>query len=443
MNARIDTAVAAPLSCGQERLWFLSRLAPRSTAYLLAARFQVLGPLDPGLLGDAVSEVMLRHHVLATAFATRAGRPVQIVTDPCASPFRVVDLSHLGEREREQEWERLSRDEATRPYDLATAPLFRFTVARMEERRHRLCVSMHHIVSDKASIDIMLREIAEIYRARLRGERARLDPPPLQYADFARRQREWLAGSECVEQMAYWRDRLAGAPARMPLGGARPPAGDGRGPATGEPLALARDTQAGLREFAERERVSTFMVLLSAYALALGRCHDLSDIIIACPVTNRPTLDTQRLVGFFVNTLPIRITLRPGMSFRQLTAQVRATVFGALEHQDLPFDRIVSALRPARRPGEPPFFQAVLNFVAHDDARLGLPGLEVAELPGHRMAARAELALDVEENRRAGSLTGNLLYDPGVREPGAMARLMASLRTVLETALTSPDRPVG
>jgi Condensation domain len=440
MNDALDTSTAVPLSPGQERLWFLSQLAPLSTSYVVASRFRVAGPLDLNLLEDTVREITGRHEVLRSAFVTRRGRPVQVTSDP--HPFRLVDLDELDAAEREQAWERLSKEETDRPFDLAAGPLFRFTVARMGDQDHRLNLAMHHIISDKYSVDIMLAEIAEIYAARLRGEPPELPALPIQYADFARWQQDWLTGPECAEHVAYWRGQLAGAPPRMRLGEVRRPARqEAPAEAVSEQFDLPAATVGRLREFAADESASTFMVLTTAYGLAVGRCYDLSDIVIACPVSSRPTPDTERLIGFFVNTVPIRIRLRAAMSFRELTGQVRETVLGALEHLELPFDRIVSALRPARTPGQTPFFQVVLNYTHHEEGRMSFPGLEVTEVPAHPVAARTEFALDVIETRAG--LAGELICDSRVQDRDAALRLLATLCAVLDTALTAPGRSVA
>jgi hypothetical protein len=437
-GAQLSTAAEAPLSCGQERIWFLSRLAPRSTAYLIRYTLRLRGPLDMRALEEAVHAVVDRHETLRTVFATREGRPVQRVRDPEPFPFRVVDLGNPGDEERELD--RLSQEDLEGLLDLAAGPLFRLTVIRVADEDHRLHLSLHHIIADWASVDIMLGEIGDAYGARLGGERPPRAPSPVRYAEYARRQREWLDGVQCAQQVAYWREQLAGAPAQMPLGGAvaRDSRSGAKCGAGGEPLILPPGTYARLRATARQERASTFMALLAAYGLALGRCYGLDDMVIACIVAQRPFADTEDVIGFFVNTLPVRIRLNGAESFRELVGQVRNTVLDALEHQDLPFERIVAALNPSRRAGAPPFFQVVLNFIdsAGDGPRF--PGLDVSVIPNPPIAARTEFALDVEETAE-GALSGELLYNPAVQDGDAAARLVTSLRRTVEIALEGPD----
>lgn len=441
----MDTLSELPLSFGQQRLWLLSRLAPSSSSYLLSGRFRIAGSLDLAALAAAIREAVRRHEILRTVFVSRHGRPAMVLGDEQPDRvLRVVDLTELPEADRVPAWERLSREETVRPFDLATGPLFRFTVARLGERDHALILTMHHIVSDNVSFAILLTDMAAAYRALLDGTPGPLSPPDVQYADFAQWQHEWMAGVECDEQVAYWRAQLATCPAEMPLGGGERPAGDGPAPpAVAAPLDLPDELTARMLDFARTERTTMFVTLLAGYGLAVGLRFGLPEVVVACPVSTRNMPEVQDLVGFFVNTLPIRVALPGGVSFRELVRQVRGTVSMAMDHQDVPFDRIVSALRPSRRPGRPPFFQVVLNYVADQPTAFALPGVEVTALPAHPVAARAEFALDVQASDGGAALRGELLHDPVLQPRDAGAELLATMRTALAAGLRSPDRPVA
>ena len=441
----MDTLSEMPLSFGQQRLWLLSRIAPSSSSYLLSGRFGLIGPLDLTVLEAAIQESVRRHEILRTVFVSRRGLPAMVLRDEQPNPvLHVVDLTGLPEADRIPAWERLSRDETVRPFDLATGPLFRFTVARLGECHHALILTMHHIVSDNVSFAILLADLATTYRALLDGTPVPLPPLEVQYADFAQWQHEWMAGAECDEQVAYWRAQLAGCPAEMPLGGAEPPAGDGPAPsAVAAPLDLPGELTARMLDFAHTERTTMFVTLLAGYGLSVGLRFGLPEVVVACPVSTRNMPELRGLVGFFVNTLPIRVALPGGVSFRELVRQVHGTLSAAMNHQDVPFDRIVSALRPSRRPGRPPFFQVVLNYVADQPTAFALPGIEVTALPAHPVAARAEFALDVQASGGGAALRGELLHDPVLQPHDAGAQLLATLRTAVAACLRSPDRPAA
>jgi hypothetical protein len=427
--------VSAPLSNGQERLWFLHQLDPGGSAYLVSSRFRLTGPLDLDAFQAAVDEVIRRHQVLRAVFVTRRGRPVQVIREIGPHPVTVADIEGPDPAARERQWQRRSEADVDQPFDLAAGPLLRFCLFRCHAREHRLIISMHHIVSDRMSMDVLLGELSEVYRARVRDERPQLPALVAQYSDIAAQHQSWLASPECARQISYWRRQLDGAPARVDLGGTPPKSPSPRppGPAGEVPLAVTAERAERLAALAESHRTTLFTVLLAAYGLALGRCHGLNDLVVACPITDRSP-ETDHLIGFFVNTVPIRLTLPPGGTFEDVIRETRRAVFGAIEHRAVPFERIVSELQPPRRPGQPPYFQAVLNYTVDGAQRLELLGLQVDELPPPQISARAELALDVQERSDGRRLAGSLLYDPRIQSAETAGRTMAELRAVIDAA---------
>jgi amino acid adenylation domain-containing protein len=422
---------AAPLSFAQERLWFLDRLEPGSAAYHVPAAVRLTGVLDPARLAAALDGIVARHEALRTRFVEIDGRPAQVVEPELRMALPRVDLRALPPAAREAEVRRRVSMEALRPFDLGRGPLVRALLLKLDEREHVAVLTMHHIVSDGWSRTVLLRELA----ARYRGER--LPALPIQYADFAVWQRRWLTGGKREEQLAWWRETLAGLPPHLDLPADRPrPAAPGsRGAAVlaAFPAGLARS----LAALAQREGASLFMVLLAAFEALLARYTGREDVAVGVPLANRTRAEVEDLIGFFVN--PVVIRLRTGeVSFRELLARAREATLGAYAHQDLPFELLVEALAPPRDLGHTPLFQVVLAFQNAPRADLDLPGLAASPLPAETGAAKFDLTLALEED-----LTGALEYRIDLYDEPTMRRLLGHLETLLAAAVADPDRRIA
>jgi amino acid adenylation domain-containing protein len=407
----------SPLSFAQQRLWFLAQLRPDDAAYNMAAAVELRGRLEAGALGDAFRQVVQRHEALRTTFTSVAGEPVQVIhPEPVEPPMTVVDLSGLCEGEVE----RLARVEASRPFDLESGPLLRVLLVRLGPERHLLLLTMHHLVSDAWSVGVLIREVSALYRCA--GD---LPPLPVQYADFAVWQRAWLQGETLERPLAWWRERLAGAPPALKLP-AEPQAGGSR-----QPLSLP-DT-AGLEALARAEGTTLFVALLAGFQALLHRWTGQEDLVIGTPFANRRRAEVQGLIGFFVNTLPIRADLAGRPSFRELLRRAREQVLGVHEHQDLPFERIVEELRPERATGRNPLFQAVLAFQNVPMPALDLPGLEAIPRRVDAGMARFDLTFDLMPDEG--------WIEQGIFSQATAARLAAHFRSLLTAALEDPDAP--
>ncbi len=432
-----------PLSFSQHRLWFIDRLEPGSAAYNMPFPLRLGGGLHPGALEHALSEVVRRHEALRTRFPVVDGEPVQHVDPPRPVPLPRVDLRGLAPERREGELARLAAEEARRPFDLAAGPLLRAALVRLDDAEHALLFTLHHVVSDGWSMGVLVRETFEAYAARVEGRAPALPGLPVQYADYAVWQREWLRGETLERQLAYWRERLAGAPPvlDLPTDRPRPAVRSGRGAwcALRVEPALAE----GVRALSRREGATTFMTLLAAFSTLLARYSGQTDVVVGTPIAGRGRRETEGLIGFFLNTLALRVDLGGDPAFRDLLGRVRETTLGAYAHQDVPFERIIEEVQPARSLGHSPVFQVMLNLLSFDDAPpADVPGLRMEPLEGAaEEPAKYDLTLYASEG--GGGLDLRLVYDAELFEAERMTELMGHLRTLLEGVIRDPGLRVS
>ncbi len=430
----------APLSFGQERLWFLDRLRPGDAAYNVPLALAAAGALDPARLAAALAGVVRRHEVLRTIFAERDGSPVQVILPaPSSSPLSLVDLSALPAARRGPESRHLAEEDAVRPFDLARGPLLRAALVdlgmeREADRQPRslLLLALHHVVADGWSLGPLVQEMKALYAGR------ELPELPIQYADFALWQRRWLAGEALERQLAWWRERLAGASGMLdlPADHPRPPLASQRGADLA--LDLAPGLGARLAAAVARRGATPFMVLGAALFAFLERITGQADLTLGAPIANRTRLETERLVGFFVNTLVLRADVSRARTFGDLVAQVREASLGAFAHQDLPFEKLVDELRPERELSRTPLFSVVLLLQNAPLPKVELGGVRLAaeEMP----VATAKFDLTFAFVPAGDDLSGTLQYSTDLFEPTtaarlarAFGRLLAGLLADLET----------
>src|SRR6185295_4015052 len=337
----------APLSFGQQRLWFLHQLEPAGTAYNLSEAVRLRGALDAPTLVRALSETVRRHEVLRTVYAMVDGEPRQIVQPPAAVPLRLVRVTGLAAPEREAEAGRIAATLAAQPFDLARGPVLRAILIELDRDDHVLLLFLHHIATDGWSMGLLVRELTLLGTAWNAAARS-LPDLPLQYADFAAWQREWLVGERLESQLRYWRERLTGAPTQIALPVDRPwPAVQtSRGDLT--PIAIADDTAAALRNLAREHGATLFMVLAAGWAAFLGRIAGADDLLLGTPASGRDRPELENLIGFFINTLVLRADLAGDPDIPTLISRFKETVLGADAHQVLPFERLIDALELPR-----------------------------------------------------------------------------------------------
>ncbi|WP_441247705.1 amino acid adenylation domain-containing protein [Kitasatospora sp. McL0602] len=424
-------------SFAQERLWILEQLTPDSTEYLLMRALRLTGELDAGALERALTELLARHEVLRTRFEAVAGAPVQVIEPPTGLVLAVTDLSGLPAEQAAAELAAAVTAEGTRPFDLGTAPLLRARLLRLPGGEHVLVLVVHHIAADGWSMGVITRELAALYAAQRQGRPSPLAPLPIQYADFAVRQREWLRDDVLDGQLGYWRQQLGGLAAlELPADHPRPAVRSGRG--AEYEFTVPPEVASVLAELSRRVGATMFMTLLAAFQVLLARYCGQQDIAVGTPIANRNHADTEGLVGFFVNTLVMRADLVGDPMFTELLAQVRETALAAYDHQDLPFERLVEELRPERDLSRNPLFQVMFIFQNTPVVPFELTGATVTPVDWQAPVAKFDLTLSVRE--RGGQLDCLIEYSTDLFEPGTVARLAGHLTTLLTGIAADPDR---
>ncbi len=438
-----DRGGPLPLSWAQQRLWFLDQLdKSASHAYHMPAALRLHGSLDVPALRATLDRLVLRHEALRTRIGLRDGAPVQRIDPP--GPFALLehDLSGLDDAAQLVEATRLALEETLAPFDLERGPLIRASLLRLAPDCHQLLFTQHHIVSDGWSVGIVLREVSALYAAFSRGLPDPLAPLPLQYADYAAWQRGWLRGAELERQLGFWKQHLGGAPAllELPLDHPRPAVQGYAGASVVHilPAPLA----ASLRALGQRHGGTMFMTLLAAWSALLARLSGQDDLVVGTPVANRQRSELEGLVGFFVNTLALRITLDENETGAALLARAKAATLAACSHQDLPFEQVVEALRPRRSMAHHPLFQVMLS--VDNTPRSGavaLPGLRVEPLTQSAATTQFDLALNVHDDGRVLECAWH--YASALFEPATVRGWSRHFEILLAALAADPSLPVA
>ncbi|HEX3126991.1 MAG TPA: amino acid adenylation domain-containing protein [Thermoanaerobaculia bacterium] len=414
-----------PLSFAQERLWFLDRLAPGLAAYHIPLAVALRGDLNPQALEAALAAVVVRHEALRTHFEERS----QVVDPPAPWSLPRMDLSALPGEARMEEARRLAAEDAARPFDLGGGPVLRSTLLRLAPAEHVLLLCVHHIAADAWSMGVMIDEISSLYRG------TALPALPVQYADFAVWQREWLQGEVLERQLDYWREKLEGVPMlELPIDHPRPAAQRFRGAV--ETLALPSDRAEGLARLARRHDATLFMVVLAALQALLARHTGQDDVVVGTPIAGRNRVEVEPLIGFFVNTLVLRGDLSGDPTVSDLISAARRTALEAFSHQDLPFERLVEEMRPDRRLAVNPLFQVILAVQNAPRREVELPGVSLELLDVENPVARFDLEVLVWEQEDG--LTVRLVHDADLFDRATIARLARHFDRLL-AALEDPD----
>ncbi|WP_164013943.1 non-ribosomal peptide synthetase [Pyxidicoccus trucidator] len=423
-----------PLSFAQQRLWFLDRLQPGSPFYNMPVVLWLDGTLDVGAMEQSLTELVRRHEVLRTTFGEG---PVQVIHPAAPVPLAVVDLSPLPEARREPEARRLALEEVRRPFDLVKGPLLRATLLRVSASRHLLLLTLHHIVSDGWSMGVLVRESAALYAAFCAGQPSPLPEPAVQYADYAVWQRGWLQGEALEAQLSWWREHLFGAPPalELPTDFPRPAVAGLKGAKLQR--VLPRGLVDALNALCQREGTTLFMSLLAGFQVVLSRYSGQEDFIIGTDIANRNHVETEGLIGFFINQLALRARLDGEPSFRELLGRVRRTTLGAYAHQDLPFEELVRVVNPDRGQGHAPLFQVKLVLQNQPHSTLEVPGLTLREEPVSAGTSRLDLTLALVESPRG--LEVACEYRTDLFQEETIDRLVRHLATVLEAAAARPE----
>jgi FkbM family methyltransferase len=429
---------ALPLSFAQQRLWFLDQLQPGNPRFNLASAVRIRGPLDLAVLQRTLDEIVRRHESLRTTFTATADGPVQRIAPSAPVPLPVNDLSGWGAAEREAEVARLLAKESGRGFDLAAGPLLRVLVVRGGEQEHVVHLGMHHVVGDAWSMGVLARELTALFAAFSRGAASPLPELPVQYPDFAVWQRAWLRGEVLAAHLGFWQRQLAGAPPllALPLDRPRPAVAGFRG--ARHTLVLPPDLAGELAALGRRQGVTAFMTLLAALQALLRFFGAGDDVVVGADVANRTRAETEGLIGFFINQIVLRTDLAGDPAFPELLARVRRTAMDAYAHQDLPFDRLVEALRPERSLDHAPLFQVKLVLQNTPRSSLELPsGLTLAWLPLESAPAGEDLLLNAVET--AAGLAVTFKYNADLFAAATIARMAAAFDRLLRRVAGQPE----
>ena len=436
-----------PLSFAQQRLWFLAQLegsaAPdgvQSATYNVTAALGLDGALDETALRAALCALTARHESLRMNVRTEAGQPVLLLRE-AYDPLIVEDLALETGEDRDAVLRARAAAHAAAPFDLATEPLLRLTLLRIGESRQVLLVNLHHIAADGWSLGVLVRDLSALYAAALADEPCALPPLPVQYADYAAWQRDWLSGAVLEQQIAYWRDRLADAPALLELPADRPRPATRTCRGGHRALTLAPELTDRLEAFSRAKGVTLFMTLLAGFKTLLHRYSGQQDILVGSPIANRTHAQTEELVGFFVNTLVLRSTVTRETSFEALLSRVRETALDAYAHQDLPFETLVNELQPERSLSHSPLFQVMFALQNAPQEELRLGDAVIQTLAPDLGTAKFDLTLSIEAGPQG--LTCNWEYAGDLFDPSRIDRMAAHYSTLLESLLAAPEAPAG
>jgi Condensation domain len=426
-----------PLSFAQQRLWFLEQLEPGSNLYNIGRALRLSGRLDLPALKATLSEIIRRHESLRTTFTTVKGVPVQRVASEAQVSVEIVDLAESPETDKEAFAERFAKEDAARSFDLATGPLARFTLLKLDPSDWVLVFTIHHIVSDGWSTQVLLREMALLYEAFCDGRPSPLPELPIQYADYAVWQREAVNGPALEKHLAYWKRRLSGAMPNLSLPYDRPWPETRSFIGGKDSLSLNAELSRALVRLGRLEAATPFMTLLAAFKVLLHCYASQLDILVGTPVAGRSQFETEPLIGFFVNTLVLRSDLSGDPSFRELLKRVRQTVWEALAHQDLPFEKLVEELQPQRDLNRSPFFQVMFNMVNLADETLKVRDLTLTSMSFLEDQPKFDLVLYGTE--QGDKIELNLVYDSDLFNAETISDMLDSLKLILVRLAINPN----
>jgi amino acid adenylation domain-containing protein len=430
-----------PLSFSQRRLWYLQKVDSNLSAYNIPAAFRIKGDLDRGALERALNEVIARHEVLRSYVKEIEGQPRQEDTPSLRISLPLIELIDLSGDEAEAEVSRLFHADAHQLYDLSKAPLLRAMLAKLPADEHVLILNFHHIVTDGSSLAIFYRELGLFYEAAREGKKASLPPLPIQYGDFAACQLEWLKSDTFDNQIAYWKRQLANLPGavELPSDFERPAMLSYHG--TRVARQLSEKSTVALKTFSRQHGATMFMTLFATFSMLLSRITGQEDIVVGSTIAGRNRPETEGLIGFFINALPLRSDLSGDPTFTMLLQRIREICLDAYTHQEMPFEKIVEELRPSRDPGHNPIFDILFNVADVSERALALTGCEVIKLASPASEAKFDIVLHAPE--ADGRIGLAALYNTALFREERIAFLLEQWATLLDQAMKNPELPIS
>ena len=437
-----DVTDESPLSFSQQALWYVDQLAPNEPTFNVSGAVRVTGPLDVDALRRAFAGMLHRHEALRTTFHAVDGEPVARVVPRFDPDVPVVDLSGSPRDAREAEAGRLAAREARAPFRLDAGPLARACVLKMSEYEHAILLTMHHIVTDGWSFGVAAGELAALYEAFRSGRPSPLPGLTLQYADYAAWQRDRLRGPVLDGLLAYWTARLDGLPhLELPTDRPRPAVRSARGATV--PFAVPADVSRRVADLGRSEGATPFMTLLAVFQALLSRYSGQTDFAVGSPVANRSRTEIEGLIGYFVNMIAVRADVSGDPTFRTLIGRARESALGAFEHQELPFDVLVGALRPPRDPSRTPLYQVMFVLQNTLMPDVGAQGLTLGPLDGAGGTGTAKFDLSLGMAETEGGFAGSFEYATDLFDRDTIDRLIGHFLTLLDAATGAPDRPLS
>lgn len=429
-----------PLSFSQERLWLLEQLEPGRTTYNIPILLRLTGVLDPSALQSALSELLRRHEILRTRFVSEEGRTLQLAAPAAPFALRHCDLTRRHPEEREREAHSIFRAEASHLFDLTGEVLLRGTLIRLSSDECWLGLVTHHIAFDGWSVGVAIRELVSLYEAFRHRLPSPLPELRIQYADYASWQREWLQGATLANRLAWWADSLADPPVlSLATDFLRPPVPSGAGHRI--PWTISESLTTDLRELSRGTGATLFMTLLAGFYGWLSRESGQHDLVVGTPVAGRPMQEVEPLIGFFVNTLALRMNVDDTLSFRELIVRTRTHCLAAYQHQEVPFEAVVEAVAPRRDPSRMPLFQVALVLLNTPQTALVLDGLQVVELPVEMGVTKFDLTLLLQET--ANGVAGEWEYSTDLFTSETIHRFARHFSTFLQEAVQTPAAPLN
>ncbi|WP_375502639.1 amino acid adenylation domain-containing protein [uncultured Nostoc sp.] len=426
----IDRGEDLPLSFAQQRLWFLAQLEPCTVAYNMSTAFQLTGLLNVTVLEQSIVAIVNRHEVLRTTFLVVDGQPRQVIAEKVAWKLPIINFEEIPLQQREAEAQRYVAQQTQQPFDLAKGPLWDFQLLRLAKDSHVLHLNIHHIIFDQWSLGLFLQELATLYKAFLYGEPSPLPPLPIQYVDFAHWQRQWLSGEVLANQLNYWKQQLAGIPPLLELSSNRSRPARQSFQSSKQQFDFNPHLTNQIKTLSQQSGVTLFMTLLAAFATLLSRYSGQEDIVVGSPIANRNRSEIKSLIGFFTNTLALRIDLSGNPSFRELLHRVQQVALGAYTHQSFPFDKLVEELHPERSLSHTPIFQVWFNMLNFTESRFELSKLKVEYIPALITSYKFDFTLYIEENYNKIFL--QLVYRTALFKSEFMLEMLAQYKHLLE-----------
>jgi amino acid adenylation domain-containing protein len=430
-----------PLSNSQQRLWFIDQLEGSSAQYNLPEALRLRGDLDVPALRQSIQTVVQRHETLRTHFSYADGSPFQIIEPELKIELPLEDLGALPENEQQTYVLAALNQEFERPFDLSRGPLFRMRLFKLGERNYIFLRTLHHIISDGWSQAVFNNEFMQLYEAFRKGEASPLQPLAVQYADYAIWQRRWLTEEKVASDLQYWKSQLTGIPEQLELPKDRPRQARRTYGADVCSITVPAETLAALKQMSHAYDATLYMTLLSTFALLLQRYSGQDDIVVGSPIANRQDSQLEQLIGFFVNSLIIRVRVNAGQSFPELLAAVRSTALEAYQHQDLPFERLVEELSPERRLNAAPIFQVVFALQNAPMAAEELGDLQVESVAADEPRVRIDLEVHAVEHN--GVLDFHWLYSRDLFDGWRMEQMAAHYLRLLEAVAGNPKQQVA